>query len=262
MKPIPPPQSTSRPPILQRHSSFRKSTLQRPSSLLQRGRSFTASDLAAEAETDGSEEKSQPAVPEAITEVLSEPSDSPPGKSRNTPKDDPPPSAQPKTKQRPNLSLHGLIPPNPLSQLGGAEPKLALPSSITQKPKFTRSVSSSAVLHPPHTSRDTFLALHPSSTDRSSLAQPLPVMPDETQSSGSQTLGKPCLLVEGGSDKGGSSEWSDSDDEGPVKTRAVKKIRGGRLTAQALKVQTFGLGVNGADGALRSPFEEKIELGV
>ena len=108
-----------------------------------------------------------------------------------------------------------------------------LVASSTNKPKLNRSVSSSAVLHP-HTERNKFLAVKPTSADRSALAVPL-------------------SLDTARSEKGGS-EWSDSDDDLPQKPRAIKKIKGGKI--KALRVQAGGL-ESLSDGGLRSPFEDQ-----
>ena len=159
-------------PLPRRRSSARMPRPPRPNSLLQRGRSFTASDLVAEAEAD-------------------------------------------EIKEDQETPLRSVF-------------KVARPAFVT------RSQSSSA-LHPLHPIRDDFLAAHPSSTDRASLALPLSPQP------------KPSSQPK-------SSNWSDSEDEGLPKPPAVKKMRSTRrVTKPAPSGVLFG-------GGLCSPFEERLEF--
>ncbi|WVR09574.1 hypothetical protein IAU60_006643 [Kwoniella sp. DSM 27419] len=126
-------------PPLRRKGSFRASSSKplRPSSLLQRGRSFTAEDLRAESET-----KSDEAEPEG--------------------------EAQPRPIA---LASQDLV-TSPV-----ALTSLPLPLLAQSSARLTRSQSSSSALQAaPHAARDYFLATPlPSTTDRSALALPLDI---------------------------------------------------------------------------------------
>ncbi|KAK8853341.1 hypothetical protein IAR55_004045 [Kwoniella newhampshirensis] len=130
-----------------------------------------------------------------------------------------------------------------------------LPPTAHVTARLTRSQSSSSTLHPPaHAAQKMFLSSpKPSTTDRATLAMPLsPPKPIESP------LKLPLPIVPKSARSTNLSSWSDSEDEGLIKTRAVKKMKQGK--AQSLRgpalVQADQL-IN--SGGLRSPFEEKEE---
>nr|XP_019010489.1 uncharacterized protein I206_04959 [Kwoniella pini CBS 10737]OCF49270.1 hypothetical protein I206_04959 [Kwoniella pini CBS 10737] len=221
-------------PILRRKSSLRNLSTKpsRPTSLLQRGRSFTADDLRAEAETLSSEPEEQPVSNQSIVSPTS-----------------------------------SEIVTSPITSTSPLPNKPSDTSICTAK--LTRSQSSlSALNSEPHAFQRAFLQNPiPSTADRSTLILPLP----DGESSPTTLLESPPLDITSSqsvfrcSNGGG---WSDSEDEGPKmkQSRKVKKLRstkgkldlgGGLRGPQMLLPQTMKEG-SGSLG-LRSPFEEKDE---
>ncbi|GFZ50972.1 hypothetical protein JCM24511_08730 [Saitozyma sp. JCM 24511] len=135
LTPASPPAHPPSQPMRRRGSIRSNSGGSRPArpSLLQRGRSFTASDLQAEA--------NQP--------------DSPTSPSSPTKTDHTGTASPNNTSPASTPSLH--IPPVP---------------ALQTSPRLTRSQSSTYLAHPAHLSRDTFLSHHPTTSDRSALAVP------------------------------------------------------------------------------------------
>nr|XP_031861629.1 uncharacterized protein CI109_002859 [Kwoniella shandongensis]KAA5528701.1 hypothetical protein CI109_002859 [Kwoniella shandongensis] len=204
-------------PPLRRKPSFRSSSSKplRPSSLLQRGRSFTADDLRAEAEAEeanASAAEPSPTSPRLVTSPLT------------------------MTPLKPQL----------------------LPPTAHATARLTRSQSSSSTLNPPpHAVQKMFLSSpKPSTTDRASLAMPLsPPKPIESP----LALPLPIGGLQNSSKSTNLSSWSDSEDEGPSKTRAIKKMKQGKpKSLRAPALMTSDQLIN--SGGLRSPFEEKDEL--
>ncbi|WRT70070.1 uncharacterized protein IL334_007064 [Kwoniella shivajii] len=242
---------------LRRKPSFRSSSSRplRPASLLQRGRSFTAEDLRAEAEDKdrtsihGSENGEQ-----SNAEIAT------------------------------SLTSTSEITTSPIEMLSKTEfmPLPKLPSdhnhnhNNNNNSKLTRSYSSSSVLYPqPHTIQKLFLSAPiPSTNDRSKLALPLP---DEnsplTSSSLSPSLSPSISLSLGPihSETSANSNWSDSEDESIKQPRKIKKLKqtkkthkpesdNGLLTKSPMKIISQLLpGQGPGELALRSPFEEKDE---
>lgn len=165
-------------------------------SLLQRGRSFTAEDLAA-----------APDSPE-----VKEPTTTPP---------------------------RVLVPPSkPLSQIR-AEPMSIRTSSPVSRSPIPRSQSSSSLIPEPSV-KDKFMNHQPILLPTTSL-ELAPEM-------GSRRV-----------EKKATTGWSDSDEEGTIKVRKVKKIRGGSKVT-SLKMTELTSAPGSGDG-LRSPFEEKAGMG-
>ncbi|OCF34210.1 hypothetical protein I316_04160 [Kwoniella heveanensis BCC8398] len=216
------PTGPSQPP-LRRKSSFRSSGSKplRPSSLLQRGRSFTAEDLRAEAEAEdiGSSSKSGPISTCSQTILNDTPVTSP-------------------------LSLT----------------TRPLPLVHTTSARLTRSQSSSSTLDPqPHAIRDAFLSTPiPSTTDRSVLAMPLPI--ESSQSSSTAAKSASSKTSSGWSDsedEAPSQPRKIKKLRQTTKTAAAAPISAGvgaGLRAPALSADAESML---AAGGLRSPFEEK-----
>ncbi|ORX39405.1 hypothetical protein BD324DRAFT_649480 [Kockovaella imperatae] len=225
------PAPTAHAPMLKRRGSSRAASLRRPTSLLQRGKSFTASDLAAEA---NSQAKTTLSVSEALK--------SSPNGALSAQIYDSPLNLSPVVPQESSLGLlaSGMMDNVNESLASSLHPPIASVSVAYNKPKLSRSVSSSEIIKA-HSARDQFLAIKPMTSDRSALARPL-------------NLDTKPVPVEAQHHSG----WSDSDDDlMPRKPRVVKKIKGGKV--KALKVQAVGLQA-GDRGGLRSPFEEKAHL--
>jgi hypothetical protein len=177
-------------PSPRRKSSFRDlSRVTRPTSLLQRGRSFTASDLQAAAEAP---EPTLPSVPDA------------------------------------SIS-HGNLTSSSASASTLAPPGLPVTRSGS---RLVRAQSSSAISS--HLNRAGLMSSRPSTSIRSVLAQPFP-----------DSVSKPKT----------TSEWSDSEDERPTKSRIIPK---NKKVTNVTKITSLIVGEDLlAGGALKSPFEEK-----
>ncbi|RXK41463.1 hypothetical protein M231_01171 [Tremella mesenterica] len=248
--PLPPPPATitltpaspQRPgPSLRRQGSFRAPRVSRPS-LLQRGRSFTASDLQEEANAavqsldspPAATSPKSPASPTPVTSLLSHPTSSsitdPPNSVISNILTESPTKDQPDTHMTsPELLA---VPPQLLPhEMNLSDPRL---------PRLTRSQSSSAAMDRNPSLCSQFLSSpKPTTGDRSMLAKPL-----------SLDMPPPAPRGHGG--------WSDSDDEGllPATPRVIKKVRPARLaknkTMRVVKTDQVLMA-----GGLRSPFEEK-----
>ncbi|WVW86334.1 hypothetical protein I302_108378 [Kwoniella bestiolae CBS 10118] len=199
----------------------------RPTSLLQRGRSFTAEDLRAEAE-------------------------SPPAS------DDQLPSSDCHDTDNPIISpTSSEMVTSPISMISQPLPLLKPSSSITGSTKLTRSHSSSSTLYSqPHAVQKAFLQNpKPSTTDRSQLALPLPISDEPAPARASSN---------GWSD---SEDESVSKRQQPRKIKKLKQsknklelgggIRGPAITSQQMLLPDFAS--SGGGLGLRSPFEEKDE---
>ena len=214
---------TVAPPLRRRGSSRTSLHKAARPSLLQRGRSFTASDL----ETDSSIIPDSPVAKtaaEARSDSVSSTNRGGGGGGR-----------------RPSGSL--ITPMTALQP--SASPLLALTTGIDVTSRLTRSQSNGDDLNA-HAKQKSFIAdRQPSTTEKAMLAMPFEA-----------PTARPTLTR--GQTNGG---WSDSDEEGSTRLRHVKKIRPIRaqrpisLSAAALQPSFQAQLLSGP--ALRSPFEEK-----
>jgi hypothetical protein len=220
------PASPEPPAPLRRKGSYRGPGAKpiRPSSLLQRGRSFTASDLAAEAEAEIKEIKATPLI--ATNPIVTSP-----------------------VSERSSFIL------KPLTRLSD-EPKLVESASEKtvldrmKEPRLTRSQSSSALNDPPHPVRDTFMSHKPSTTDRSVLAMPLNIV---------DTANQPARNTSSWSD----SEDDAAPVRAPAgkRLRGRGGSRTAKSRPRVLGAEALSFGGALGDGGLRSPFEEKVGMG-
>lgn len=193
----------------------------RPRSLLQRGRSFTANDLAQEPQAA----RRHPIREENALDLQDGGGSSSSRRSSAAS----PPSA---LLQTPTLSYEYAPAPTLIRFSATASAHLA-------PPRLARSQSSSSVIPAPHAARDAFLApTQPTIKDPSVLATPLDLVPSAKVVSGS---------------------WSDSDDESGKKAKCVKVTKPAPIKTKLASGDRILL-AGGLGGGLRSPFEEKIEL--
>ncbi|WWC91877.1 uncharacterized protein L201_006826 [Kwoniella dendrophila CBS 6074] len=205
----------------------------RPTSLLQRGRSFTADDLKAEAEANPSSDDKIPSSPSHGEISDGRPIISPTSTEMVT---------------------------SPISMLTFQPLPSCVGSSST---RLTRSHSSSSTLYPqPHAIQKAFLQNpKPSTNDRSILALPLPI--DDPSSSTTKVSS---------SSGGGWSDSEDEFTSGQKQPRKIKKLKqnkqkldlGGGLRGPSMPIsldkQQMLLPETAPGGlGLRSPFEEKDE---
>lgn len=215
---------TAAPPLRRRGSSRGLQQKASRPSLLQRGRSFTASDL----ETDSS------IIP-----------DSPVAKTASEARSATPSTSSASGGLRAAASL--VAPMTAMTALQpSANPLSALTASLdsSSSSRLTRSQSNGDNLNA-HAKQKSFIAdRQPSTTEKSMLAMPFEAPTARvTTTTRAQTNGG----------------WSDSDDEGSTRLRHVKKIRPirGQRPISAASLQPAFQAQLVPGPALRSPFEEK-----
>ncbi|WWC95206.1 hypothetical protein V866_002062 [Kwoniella sp. B9012] len=202
----------------------------RPTSLLQRGRSFTAEDLRAEADS----------IPSSDDKL--------PSSSNGNDTDNP--IISPTSSEMVTSPISTTLQPLPLLRSSAS-------SSAGSSAKLTRSHSSSSTLYPqPHAVQKAFLQNpKPSTNDRSRLALPLPIIDDPTPTRSSSS--------------GGWSD-SEDESASKKQPRKIKKLKqsknnselGSGIRAPAIINQQMllpELTSSGGGLGLRSPFEEKEE---